>query len=119
MWGLQAYVMKVGYNSMKAECIFMYMTIGALVFSPFAIFKASHDLGGIALRDFVYDRGTAHRVELEYQEVQLLERLVFISGLGHRRQQVLRLLDVFFQLHFRLSRERKATTRPSVVRERK
>jgi uncharacterized membrane protein len=37
MWGLQAYVMKVGNNTMKAESIFMYMTIGALVLSPFAI----------------------------------------------------------------------------------
>lgn len=37
MWGLQAYVMKVGNNSMKAESIFMYMTIGALLLSPFAI----------------------------------------------------------------------------------
>ena len=37
MWGLQAYVMKVGNASMKAESIFMYMTIGALVLSPFAI----------------------------------------------------------------------------------
>ncbi|MEO8713340.1 MAG: EamA family transporter [Parafilimonas sp.] len=37
MWGLQAYVMKVGNNTMKAESIFMYMTIGALMLSPFAI----------------------------------------------------------------------------------
>ncbi len=37
MWGLQAYVMKLGNNSMKAESIFMYMTIGALLLSPFAI----------------------------------------------------------------------------------
>ena len=37
MWGLQAYVMKVGNNNMKAESIFMYMTIGALLLSPFAI----------------------------------------------------------------------------------
>ena len=37
MWGIQAYVMKVGNNTMKAESIFMYMTIGALVLSPFAI----------------------------------------------------------------------------------
>ena len=35
--GLQAYVMKVGNNSMKAESIFMYMTIGALLLSPVAI----------------------------------------------------------------------------------
>ena len=37
MWGIQAYVMKVGNNTMKAESIFMYMTIGALALSPFAI----------------------------------------------------------------------------------
>lgn len=37
MWGLQAYVMKIGNNSMKAESIFMYMTIGALMLCPFAI----------------------------------------------------------------------------------
>jgi len=37
MWGLQAYVMKFSNNTMKAESIFMYMTIGALVLSPFAI----------------------------------------------------------------------------------
>jgi uncharacterized membrane protein len=37
MWGLQAYVMKVGNNTMKAESIFMYMTIGALVLAPLAI----------------------------------------------------------------------------------
>jgi uncharacterized membrane protein len=37
MWGLQAYVMKFSNNTMKAESIFMYMTIGALLLSPFAI----------------------------------------------------------------------------------
>ena len=37
MWGIQAYVMKVGNNTMKAESIFMYMTIGALLLSPFAL----------------------------------------------------------------------------------
>jgi drug/metabolite transporter (DMT)-like permease len=37
MWGLQAYVMKFSNNTMKAESIFLYMTIGALVLSPFAI----------------------------------------------------------------------------------
>lgn len=37
MWGLQAYIMKVGNKTMKAESIFMYMTIGALVLSPLAI----------------------------------------------------------------------------------
>ena len=37
MWGLQAYIMKVGNNSMKAESIFMYMTISALMLSPFAL----------------------------------------------------------------------------------
>lgn len=37
MWGLQAYVMKFSNNTMKAESIFMYMAIGALLLSPFAI----------------------------------------------------------------------------------
>lgn len=37
MWGLQAYVMKFSNNTMKAESIFMYMTIGALMLSPFAL----------------------------------------------------------------------------------
>ena len=37
MWGVQAYVMKFSNNTMKAESIFMYMTIGALMLSPFAI----------------------------------------------------------------------------------
>ncbi|MBV9963708.1 MAG: DMT family transporter [Parafilimonas sp.] len=37
MWGLQAYVMKLSNNTMKAESIFLYMTIGALLLSPFAI----------------------------------------------------------------------------------
>lgn len=37
MWGLQAYIMKLGNNTMKAESIFMYMTIGALILSPLAI----------------------------------------------------------------------------------
>jgi len=37
MWGLQAYIMKFANNTMKAESIFMYMAIGALVLAPFAI----------------------------------------------------------------------------------
>jgi len=37
MWGLQAYVMKFSNNTMKAESIFMYMMIGALMLCPFAI----------------------------------------------------------------------------------
>src|SRR6478752_1840695 len=37
MWGLQAYVMKFSNNTMKAESIFMYMTSGALLLCPFAI----------------------------------------------------------------------------------
>ena len=37
MWGLQAYVMKFSNNTMKAESIFMYMTIGALLLCPVAI----------------------------------------------------------------------------------
>lgn len=37
MWGLQAYVMKFSNNTMKAESIFMYMAIGALLLCPFAL----------------------------------------------------------------------------------
>ena len=37
MWGIQAYVMKFSNNSMKAESIFVYMAISALLISPFAI----------------------------------------------------------------------------------
>jgi drug/metabolite transporter (DMT)-like permease len=37
MWGLQAYVMKFSNNTMKAESIFMYMCLGALLLTPFAI----------------------------------------------------------------------------------
>jgi drug/metabolite transporter (DMT)-like permease len=37
MWGVQAYVMKFSNNTMKAESIFMYMTIGALLLCPVAI----------------------------------------------------------------------------------
>jgi drug/metabolite transporter (DMT)-like permease len=35
-WGLQAYVMKFSNESMKAESIFFYMAVTALVLSPFA-----------------------------------------------------------------------------------
>ncbi len=38
MWGLQAYVMKFSNNTMKAESIFMYMCISALLLSPLAIY---------------------------------------------------------------------------------
>lgn len=41
MWGLQAYVMKVSNNTMKAESIFMFMTIGALLLSPVAIWMTN------------------------------------------------------------------------------
>ena len=37
MWGLQAYVMKFSNNTMKAESIFMYMCISALMLAPVAI----------------------------------------------------------------------------------
>jgi drug/metabolite transporter (DMT)-like permease len=37
MWALQAYAMKFSNNSMKAESIFFYMTITALVLAPFAV----------------------------------------------------------------------------------
>ena len=37
MWGLQAYIMKFSNSTMKAESIFMYMAIGALLLTPFAI----------------------------------------------------------------------------------
>ena len=36
MWGLQAYVMKFSNNTMKAESIFMYMCLSALVLAPVA-----------------------------------------------------------------------------------
>ncbi len=38
MWGLQAFVMKFSNNSMKAESIFMYMCISALLLSPIAVY---------------------------------------------------------------------------------
>ena len=44
MWALQAYVMKFSNNSMKAESIFFYMTITALLLSPFSV----------AMTDFSY-----------------------------------------------------------------
>ncbi|HPT14899.1 MAG TPA: DMT family transporter, partial [Bacteroidales bacterium] len=37
-WGLQAYVMKFSNETMKAESIFFYMAITALILSPFAWF---------------------------------------------------------------------------------
>ena len=37
MWGLQAYIMKFSNNTMKAESIFMYMCISALLLAPVAI----------------------------------------------------------------------------------
>jgi drug/metabolite transporter (DMT)-like permease len=37
MWALQAYAMKFSNNSMKAESIFFYMTITALILSPVAV----------------------------------------------------------------------------------
>lgn len=37
MWGVQAFVMKFANNTMKAETIFLYMTISALVLIPVAI----------------------------------------------------------------------------------
>lgn len=37
MWGLQAYIMKFSNNTMKAETIFMYMCISALLLAPVAI----------------------------------------------------------------------------------
>jgi drug/metabolite transporter (DMT)-like permease len=37
-WGIQAYVMKFSNESMKAESIFFYMAITALILSPFAWF---------------------------------------------------------------------------------
>jgi len=35
-WGLQAYVMKFSNESMKAESIFFYMAVTAIILSPFA-----------------------------------------------------------------------------------
>jgi drug/metabolite transporter (DMT)-like permease len=37
MWAFQAYVMKFSNNTMKAESIFFYMTITALLLAPFSI----------------------------------------------------------------------------------
>jgi drug/metabolite transporter (DMT)-like permease len=37
MWGLQGYVMKFSNNTMKAESIFLYMCVGALMLAPVAI----------------------------------------------------------------------------------
>lgn len=37
MWGLQGYVMKFSNDTMKAESIFMYMCLGALMLAPVAL----------------------------------------------------------------------------------
>jgi uncharacterized membrane protein len=37
MWGVQAYFMKLSNNTMLAESIFFYMTVTALMLSPFSI----------------------------------------------------------------------------------
>ncbi len=37
MWGVQAFAMKFGNESMSAESIFFYMTVSALAFIPFAV----------------------------------------------------------------------------------
>jgi uncharacterized membrane protein len=37
MWGLQGYVMKFSNDTMKAESIFMYMCLGALMLTPVAL----------------------------------------------------------------------------------
>ena len=44
MWGIQAYVMKFSNNTMKAESIFFYMAITALILSPFAILMTDFSL---------------------------------------------------------------------------
>jgi drug/metabolite transporter (DMT)-like permease len=44
MWGLQAYVMKFSNNTMKAESIFMYMCLSALLLSPIAIWMTDFSL---------------------------------------------------------------------------
>jgi drug/metabolite transporter (DMT)-like permease len=44
MWGLQAYVMKFSNNSMKAESIFMYMCLSALLLAPIAIWMTDFSL---------------------------------------------------------------------------
>jgi drug/metabolite transporter (DMT)-like permease len=41
MWGLQAYVMKFSNRTMKAESIFMYMCISALLLAPVALAMTS------------------------------------------------------------------------------
>jgi uncharacterized membrane protein len=38
MWGLQAYIMKFSNNTMKAESIFLYMCISALLLAPVAVY---------------------------------------------------------------------------------
>jgi len=44
MWGLQAYVMKFSNNTMKAESIFMYMCISAILLAPIAIWMTNFSL---------------------------------------------------------------------------
>ncbi len=44
MWGLQGYVMKFSNNTMKAESIFMYMAIGALMLAPVAIWMTDFSM---------------------------------------------------------------------------
>jgi drug/metabolite transporter (DMT)-like permease len=41
MWGLQAYVMKFSNNTMKAESIFMYMCVSALLLAPVAFYMTN------------------------------------------------------------------------------
>ena len=43
-WGFQAYVMKFANESMKAESIFIYMTITGLILSPIALFMTDFSL---------------------------------------------------------------------------
>jgi len=42
-WGLQAYVMKFSNETMKAESIFFYMAVSAILFSPFALWMTDFD----------------------------------------------------------------------------
>jgi uncharacterized membrane protein len=43
MWGIQAYYMKLANNSMKAESIFTYMAISAVILIPFTILMTDFD----------------------------------------------------------------------------
>ena len=49
MWGIQATVIKLANNSMRAESIFIYMTITGLILSPVAYFMTDLNAAGVNL----------------------------------------------------------------------